>query len=228
MQHVHSRATDFGPSSPRTARPAARPLRTPWASRMLGPARPVSCNAPPTPRALRAARRARLREPDPCDDSPPRLPMRDTPLHSCPLPLGVRACTPPPGAASSPRAVPPAGPAGSPAASPIRRQRPAPCAPLMGGAGWADPLPAMRAALRDCGIRLTHRRVAGDGNCFLHALACAAGTTANERAKVSCTSLAELAVYLRQEIAAYFEDKAPLADCRDALEALPAPWRRPA
>ena len=51
----------------------------------------------------------------------------------------------------------------------------------MGGAGWADPLPAMRAALRECGIRLTHKRVAGDGNCFLHALACAAGTTARER-----------------------------------------------
>ena len=91
----------------------------------------------------------------------------------------------------------------------------------MGGAGWADPLPAMRAALRDCGIRLTHKRVAGDGNCFLHALACAAGTTARERASVFCTSLAELAVFLRHEIAAYSEDKAPLADCRDALEAMP-------
>ena len=161
MEHVHSRANDFGPSSPRTARPAARlhsPPRTPWAARMLGSARPAACNAPPTPRALRAARRARLRVPAPCDDSPPRLPMRGTSPHSRPLPLSVRACTPPPGVASSTRAMPSAEPVGSPAASPMRRRRPAPCAPLMGGAGWADPLPAMRAALRDCGIRLTHKR----------------------------------------------------------------------
>ena len=45
----------------------------------------------------------------------------------------------------------------------MRCQRPESCVPLMGGAGWADPLPAMRAALRECGIRLTHKRVAGDG-----------------------------------------------------------------
>ena len=169
MEHVHSRANDFGPSSPRTARPAARlhsPPRTPWAARMLGSARPAACNAPPTPRALRAARRARLRVPAPCDDLPPRLPMRGTSPHRRSLPLSARACTPPPGAASSPRVMPSAEPAGSPAASPMRRRRPAPCAPLMGGAGWADPLPAMRAALRDCGIRLTHKRVAGNGNCF--------------------------------------------------------------
>ena len=61
----------------------------------------------------------------------------------------------------------------------------------MGGAGWADPLPAMRAALRDCGIRLTHKRVAGDGNCFLHALACAAGTTACEHTYTVRHALAE-------------------------------------
>ena len=67
----------------------------------------------------------------------------------------------------------------------------------MGGAGWADPLPAMRAALRNCGLRLTHKRVAGDGNCFLHVLACAAGTTVREREAVGCFSLADLAVYLR-------------------------------
>ena len=79
----------------------------------------------------------------------------------------------------------------------MRCQRPESCVPLMGGAGWTDPLPAMRAALRECGLRLTHKRVAGDGNCFLHALACAAGTTARERASVGCATHDELVAHLR-------------------------------
>ena len=52
---------------------------------------------------------------------------------------------------------------------------------------------------------LTHKRVAGDGNCFLHALTCAAGTTASERARVGCDSLEDLAAVLRQRIADYYE-----------------------
>ena len=181
MQHESLRASDFRPSRPRTAIPAGRhhsPPRTPWAARVLGSPSPAACAAPPTPRALRAARRARMRATAPCHVPSLRSPTRGNTPHCCSLPLGARTCTPPPGAARPTRATPSAEPSGSPAESPMRCQRPESCVPLMGGAGWADPLPAMRAALRECGLRLTHKRVAGDGNCFLHVLACAAGTTA--------------------------------------------------
>ena len=186
MENVYSRANAHeGRSPPLQARPAAclhSPPRTPRDARMLALARPGARDDTLTPRALRAARRARLRELAPCDDPAPRLPTRGNNPRRCSLPRSARVCTPLPGAARLPHGAPPAGPPGSPAAPPVRCQRPAPCTPLMGGAGWADPLPAVLAALRACGLRLTHNRVFGDGNCFLHARACAAGTTARERA----------------------------------------------
>ena len=151
MQHESLRASDFRPLRPRTAIPAGRrhsPPRTPWAARVLGSPSPAACVAPPTPRALRAARRARMRATAPCHVPSLRSPTRGNTPHCCSLPLGARTCTPPPDAARSTRATPSAEPSGSPAESPMRCQRPESCVPLMGGAGWADPLPAMRAALR--------------------------------------------------------------------------------
>ena len=190
MENVYSRANAHGRSPPLQARPAAclhSPPRTPRDARMPAPARPDARDDTLTPRALRAARRARLRELAPCDDPAPRLPTRGNNPRRCSLPRSARMCTPPPGATPLPHGALPAEPPGPPAAPPVRCQRPAPCTPPMGGAGWADPLPAVRAALRACGLRLTHNRVVGDGNCFLHALACAAGTTARERAPVRYT-----------------------------------------
>ena len=107
---------DFEESS-LSSRAKADP-RTSWAARVLGSARPAACNAPPpTPRALRAARRARMRGPVPCDGlSPPRLPMRGDTLPRRALPLSARADTPPPGAVRAPCAEPSAEPSSSPAA----------------------------------------------------------------------------------------------------------------
>ena len=51
----------------------------------------------------------------------------------------------------------------------------------------------------------------------------AAGTTARERAAVGCANHAEFAAHLRQAIADYYADTAPLADCCDSLAALPEP-----
>ena len=197
MENVYSRADAHGRSPPLQARPAAclhSPPRTPRDARMPALARPGARDDTLTPRALRAARRARLRELAPCAGPAPRLPTRGNNSRRCSLPRSARMRTPPPGATRLPHGVLPAEPPGSPAAPPVRCQRPAPCTPPMGGAGWADPLPAVRAALRACGLRLAHHRVAGGGSCSLHALACAAGTTASERASVGCASLADLAV----------------------------------
>ena len=162
MKHESLRASDLRPSRPRTAIPAGRhhsPPRTPWAARVLGSPSPAACAAPPTPRALRAARRAQTRATAPYHVPSPRSPTRGNTPHRCSLSLGARTCTPPPDAARLARTTPSAEPSGSPAESPMRCQRPESCVPLMGGAGWADPLPAMRAALCTCGLRLTHRRL---------------------------------------------------------------------
>ena len=70
------------PLSPQGARPAGShhsPPHTPWAARVLGSARHDACHTSPTPHALRAARRARLHGPAPCDDLSPHLLMRGTP-----------------------------------------------------------------------------------------------------------------------------------------------------